>query len=98
MSSRGDSIFNVTRADNHPQEPFFINFEFFVSLRQSREYIPESGIYHTGLVPATKVKDQKKEVMSRFHHILLKGFSGSLWVRVSKIIGSQDYDAVFMHP
>jgi hypothetical protein len=98
MNSRGDSVFNVTRADYHPQEHFFINFEFFVSLRQSRNYVPQSGIYHTGLVPATKMRDQRKEARSRFHHILLKGFEGSLWVRVTKIIGSQDYDAVFMHP
>jgi hypothetical protein len=97
MNSRGDSIFKVTRVDDHPKELFFINFEFFVSLRQSREYIPQSGIYHTRLVSAVKMKDQRKEVMSRFHHISLKKFRGSLWIRVSKIIGSQDYDAVYIH-
>jgi hypothetical protein len=90
MNSRGDSIFNITRVDDHPQEQFIINFEFFVSRRQSREYIPQSGIYHTGLVPTVKMKDQRKEIMSRFHHILLKKFRGSLWIRVSKITGSQD--------
>jgi hypothetical protein len=94
--SRGDCIFNGIFVDDRPQEQYFINFEFFVSLRQSREYTPPQNVRHTGLAPITKFEDQRKMVMARVHPVLLKGFSGMLWVQASKIIGTHDSDSVFI--
>lgn len=95
--SRGDCIFNAVFVDDKPQERYFINFEFYVSLRKSREYTPPENVYHTGLVPVTQFKEQRKKVMTRVHPVLLKGFSGMLWVRVSKIVGTHDDDSVFVN-
>jgi hypothetical protein len=95
-SARGDCIFNVTFVDDKPKEQYFINFEFFVSLNKLREYTPPLEIYHTGLVPTTQMKDQRSKVMSRAHMVILKEFTGCIWVRVSKILGSHTYHAIFM--
>lgn len=76
---------------------FFLNFEFFVSTNQSHEYEPPPKVYHTGLVPITHLKDQRKTIMTKLYHFFLKEFSGYLWVRVSKIIGNHnDYAMVIM--
>jgi hypothetical protein len=94
--ARGDCVFNVTRVDDHPHEQFFINFEFFVSLNQSKDYLPPSRVTHTGLIPLTTFNDKRKQIATRAHQILLKGFSGSLWVQVTKIIGYHNDHAVFI--
>jgi hypothetical protein len=95
--SRGDCIFNAVFVDDKPQERYVINFEFYVSLRKSREYTQPENICHTGLVPVTQFKEQRKKVMARVHPVLLKGFSGMLRVRVSKIVGTHDDDSVFIN-
>lgn len=94
--SRGNSTFHVTCVNGQPEEDYYINFELFVSPTSHPQDAPaDIGIYHVGLAYNMK-PDTRSEIMTRLHNIDLKGFSGSLWIRVSKIIGKLQQDAVFL--
>jgi hypothetical protein len=95
--SRGDCEFVVTRVDDQPDQPFYLNFEIFVSNIQSKEYEPPLKVHHIGLSSYnTIMKDPRSHVLTRAHYIILKGFNGAIWIRVSKVIGSLDNHAVFL--
>jgi hypothetical protein len=94
--SRGNANFNVTCVNDQPEENYYINFEFFVSPSFHPKDAPtDIGIYHVGLSYSTK-PDTRPKIMTRLHSIDLGGFSGSLWIRVSKIIGKLKEDAIFL--
>ncbi|MGI0044334.1 MAG: hypothetical protein ACRD47_11545 [Nitrososphaeraceae archaeon] len=42
--SRTENIFNITRVEKAVAEPFFINFEVFISMKDSQEYEPPQYI------------------------------------------------------
>ena len=84
--ARGNCIFNVVKVKQQPDSDFYVNIEIFVSNKQSRDYLPPDFIYHVGLSSyATWTKEDRKEIPIRLHHVILKGFSGSIWIRVSKL-------------
>src|SRR6266487_6314261 len=94
--SRGNSNFNVTCVNEQPQDDYYINFEFFVSASSHPKDAPSDvGIYHVGLSYNTE-SDLRPKIMTRLHSIDLRGFNGSLWIRVSKIIGKLREDAIFL--
>jgi hypothetical protein len=94
--SRG-SIFNVVKVKQEPESDFYINFEIFVSTKQSRDDLPPNVIYNVGMSHCNTVdKEDRKDIPTRLHYVLLKGFSGSLWVRVSKLKGTLHNHLVFV--
>jgi hypothetical protein len=97
-NSRGDCLFNVTRIDDELPDPYYINFEFFVSNIQSKEYEPPLETYTLNLSSYdANQKDVRSQVHTRSHYVILRGFNGSAWVRVSKITGRLNNHAVFMY-
>lgn len=96
MDARGDSEFVITRVDDEPPEaPYFLNFEFFVSTRKERDYEPPLLVYNAGVL--SELKDKRTQILTRAHHIKLTNFSGSIWIRVSKITGTLKSHAVFIN-
>ena len=96
MNSRGGSTFNVVEVKDDSSEPYFVNFEFFVSQRQSKDYEPPEENFTTVSAPVTKVIDNREAVLTRASFIKLKSFNGSLWIRVRKIKGSHEEHAAVM--
>lgn len=94
MDARGGSEFPITRVDDEPPKPFFLNFEFFVSL-QKEEYEPPLLVYHAGVL--SRLKDTRTEVLTRVHHVKPSNFDGSFWIRVSKVHGMLKDHAVFIN-
>ena len=96
-NSRGNCEFVVTRIDDELDKPFYINFEFFVRTIQSKQYEPtqiplhpvDQSSYNT-LPVCTRLT-----INTRIHYIVLRGFSGAIWIRVSKVIGTLHDHAVF---
>jgi hypothetical protein len=95
MNARG-GIFPVTKAVEELDPPFFINFEFFVSLSRSPRVEPPLSIFHAGVLD-TEPLETRKTAVTRSHFVVLQGFSGLIWVRVSKIKGTLKDHVVFMN-
>ena len=60
MNSRGGSTFNVVEVKDDSSEPYFVNFEFFVSQRQSKDYEPPEENFTTVSAPVTQVIDNRE--------------------------------------
>jgi len=95
--ARGNCIFNVVKVKQDPDSDFYINTEIFVSNKQSRDYLPPDSVYSVGLTSYdTGTKEDRKEIPIRLHYVILKGFSGSIWIRVSKLKGKLNNHIVFV--
>ena len=95
--SRGGCRFHVTSVNDNPGDDYYINFEFFISATRHRKDAPSTaGIYHIGLSGYDTGTDSRKNILTRLHQVRLQGFNGSLWIRVSKIVGKLEEHAVFL--
>jgi hypothetical protein len=95
--SRGGCKFNVTSVNDQPENEHYINFEFFVSAtRHELDSIPIMPTYHIGLSTYPVGTDLRRNIVTRLHPVELKGYSGSMWVRVTKILGKLDQHAVLI--
>ena len=63
LESINDSIFPVAGINHNPISPYFINFEFFVSNRKTKELNLPEGVFH---VPSTSSKREILEGGIRF--------------------------------
>jgi hypothetical protein len=86
MDARG-GVFPVTEAVEDIEPPFFINFEFFVSRNRSPRAELRSRLFHAGVLDTDHV-ETRKNALTRSHFIMVQGFSGLIWIRVSKIKGA----------
>jgi hypothetical protein len=90
-------IFNVVKVKEEPDSDFYINFEVYVSTKQSKEELPPEVGYHVAMSNYdTLTKEDREQIPVRLHYVLLKGFSGCLWVRVSKLKGTLHNHMVFL--
>ena len=95
--ARGNCIFNVVKVKQDPESDFYINIEIFVSNTESRNYLPPDMVYSVGLsLYDTDLKEDRKNIPTRLHYVILKGFTGSLWVRVTKLKGRLNNHIVFV--
>jgi len=87
QDARG-GLFNIVKSMNDPGTDFYINVEIFVSTIQSRDYLPPDKVYSVGMSSYdTGIKEDREHVPIRLHYVLLKGFSGSLWIRITRLKG-----------
>jgi len=87
MKSRQNAIFQSTLLGDELKEEFIWQFEFFVNTTQdwkNTPQVPNIGASNSGVV----IKDARKKVPIRDHMVLLDGFDGCVFIRVSKIIGT----------
>ncbi|MGH2612615.1 MAG: hypothetical protein ACRDFB_06145 [Rhabdochlamydiaceae bacterium] len=94
LDSMKKSIFQVTEVRDKVESPYFIIFEFFISTNQLPDF-PDVKVFDLRGTSAT-IEDKRSEVLTRNHRIFLRGFSGTIWVRVSKIRGSIPSHAIFV--
>jgi hypothetical protein len=95
--ARGECIFNVVKVKENPETEFYINIEIFVSSIQSRNYLPPENVYSVGLsLYDTVLKEDRKYIPTRLHYSLLKGYSGALWIRVTKLKGKLNNHIVYV--
>jgi len=85
--ARKGSIFQIVHVDEKLGQPFFWYFEFFVNTSPDRENYPHSPVI---VVPTsqTTLLNKRREAPTRTHHMLIEGFKGSIFIRVSKFRGS----------
>jgi hypothetical protein len=93
VESRKGSIFQVTELNNNPTPPYFINFEFFISHKRKKELdLPENLLL---ILPPLSKLEEMKGIQSRAHDLSLDN-SISVSIRVSKIRGTIQYDALYV--
>lgn len=92
--SRKNGIFQTMFVTDNDAQKFFWYLEFFVNLTQNRDNYPRGT---TIIMPNsdTSIEDSRNEAPRRIHQIFLDGFSGSIFVRVSKIKGSIKHHMIF---
>lgn len=96
--SRGGCKFNVTSVGGQPDSDYYINFEFFVSAtHHEKDAILTTGVYHVGLSSYPVGIDPRHDIMTRSHYVELKDYEGSMWVRVTKILGKLKEHAVWIY-
>jgi hypothetical protein len=95
MDARG-GVFPVTEAPEELEPSSFINFEFFVSLNHSPRAELRSRLFHAGVLDPDQV-ETRKNAPTRSHFIIVQGFSGLIWIRVSKIKGALKYHTVVLN-
>lgn len=78
-------IFRAIEAAEQTEPPFYINFEFFVSLNPSPKAEPPSRLF--AIKGPDSESDETKiiDVPTRANTIKPQGFSGLIWIRTSKI-------------
>lgn len=97
LEAREGAQFPITHIDGDPPtEPYFLNFEFFVSLRRTKEYSPPLTVYDAGIL-SKSTRDPRGAVRTRAHPVIFGGFDGMLWVRASKVMGSFESNAEFLN-
>jgi len=95
QESRNDAIYQSTKLDDDSiLTDFFWQFEFFVSLSKNRDDFPTNSITARKM-SGTTINDTRTQAHARTHQILLKGFDGSIFIRVSKILGTMSTPSVF---
>ena len=93
MYSRSGSIFPISKIKGEVEEPYYINFEFFVNLKQTRDYIPPDEVFHlSNLTEETLVNELP--INSRSVRVLIGSFSGAIWIRASKLRGKLTEDMI----
>lgn len=94
FNSRQDAIFQIVELDEKQQKPFFWYVEFFNNKSKNRNNMPEKVVI-VMKNKATKVIDTPKKLPMRIHQIFLKGFDGSILIRVSKVRGEISSHLIF---
>jgi hypothetical protein len=83
-NARG-GVFRVIEAAEQVEPPFFINFEFFVSLNPSPKAEPPSRLFAIKGQDFESDETRIIDVSTRATIIKPQGFSGLIWIRTSKI-------------
>ena len=92
MKARDESIFHITSVEDFGVDPWYLNFEFFVTT-SSEKHSPQVGVTDVG-GPSATIYEARNDIVTRAHRIILDGFNGSIWIRVSKIRGIISCDAL----
>lgn len=85
--SREQAIFQGTLVNDELERDFFWQFEIFISNRNNSDYYPELPLNKQGNNDVT-INDEREETPSRIHQVFLAGLNGSIFIRVSKVIGT----------
>lgn len=93
-NARG-GVFPVTEAPGDLEAPYFMNFEFFVSLNPSPRAELRSRLFHAGVLEDQPI-ETRKNAPTRAIFIKPQGFPGLVWVRASKIKGELESYAVVL--
>lgn len=89
------SIFNITTLHDEQNEEFFWQFEYFVNTSQNKDNYPQIPVTKIGGSGVT-IRDPREQAPTRTHHIILNGFKGSIFIRVSKILGTLENPIMFL--
>ena len=75
----------IDKERQQSEQPFFINFEFFVSLNPSPKAEPPSRLFAIKGPDSESGETKIIDVPTRASIIKPQGFSGLVWIRTSKV-------------
>jgi len=95
QDSRNDAVYQSTKLeDDSILTDFFWQFEVFVSLSKNKDEHPITPVTIRKM-PGTTINDTRTQATARTHQVILKEFNGSIFIRVSKILGTITTPSVF---
>lgn len=99
VETRNGSEFPVMKVGGNPEGKWYLNIEFFVDKKKSKNYrkdYPQTPtVYNANYLSDFQGKIIKG-LHSRTHHVHLPNFSGRIWIRISKMPGNLKTEGYFI--